>query len=91
MSKKKILSILMISLIVLGTVLFVVNSLQANDGYSDEFKKCVDYCFKMGQQGYDTAECIAIYCVKKLWNDNFLYGGENEKNTFVFTDFVTFN
>ena len=31
MSKKKILSILMISLIVLGTILFIVNNLQAAD------------------------------------------------------------
>ena len=42
MSKKKILSILIISLMVLGSVLFVVKSLHAD--CSDDFADCVIWC-----------------------------------------------
>ena len=57
MNKKKILSILMISLIVLGTVLFVVKSLQAgnSDLCSQQLATCSDDCL---QYADDLSACI---------------------------------
>jgi len=66
MDKKKILSVLIISLIVLGSVLFVVKNLNADGGYSDEFIKCEKYCWAKAKEGYSYEKCIILYCIPKL-------------------------
>jgi len=60
MSKKKILSILIISLMVLGVVMFVVDSLRAGQ---QEFDGCVDYCFEKAHEGYSLDLCIALHTI----------------------------
>ena len=64
MSKKKLLSVLIIGLIVFGLTIFVVNNLQAKP--KTEFEKCEEYCWQKFLEGYNYGDCVAIYCANKF-------------------------
>ena len=66
MNKKKILSILIISLIVLGSVLFVVKSLQAIPSDCDEYLAWCSGTYCLSQPG-DIKACLSG-CLQNYYN-----------------------